>query len=252
HIPMLLAQVPIALAPLGEMALTDLAIRAFDDNQIDLGNDYLNTAERLIDIQLASLTAPQDDPARDRQIRFGLDWYKAIIWLHCLNWEVKEEKAIIARALERFPNDPDLLLAAGTSEELELTRARAESGKISRSPTEKGRQADIIKRQTRAVGFFREAMRRDFNAVEARIRLAFLLTELDGSQHEEAIRLLKEARAIDSKPPLGYLAALFAGYVEEASQHPDAASSWYRAAIEACPRAQTARLALSHLQLDQE
>ena len=64
--------------------------------------------------------------------------------------------------------------------------------------------------------------------------------------------LLKEARAIDSKPPLGYLAALFAGSIEEARQHPDAASSWYRKAIDDCPRAQTARFALSHLQLDQQ
>jgi tetratricopeptide (TPR) repeat protein len=247
-------RVPVEMAPLAEMALTDVALLTFENeqtgNQTRLANRHLATAERFIDVKLKSLIH-WGDAARDRQIRFELDWYKAIIWLRCARLELAEENAIIDRALRRFPNDPEILLSAGTFEELGFTRSHIETSGDRRRQGSREKFVETAARRQRAIGFFREAIRLDPNAAEARIRLAFLLTMLGDSRREEAMTLLKEARAIESNPPLGYLAALFAGSVEEERKQWEAASTWYRTAIADCPLAQTARIADSHLLLDQ-
>jgi tetratricopeptide (TPR) repeat protein len=249
-IPSLMQRVPVEIAPLAEMALTEVAILAFEREQTKLANAHLSTAERFIDVKVKSLLH-WDDAARERQIRFELDWYKAIIWLRCARGELLEGRAIMDRALGKFPHDPDVLLSAGTYEELGFTRIPIEKSRDRPTPGSREKFVETAARRQRAIGFFREAIQLDPNAAEARIRLAFLLAMLGDSRREDAVTLLKEARAIETKPPLGYLAALFAGNVEEERKQLETASTWYRTAIADCPLAQTARLALSHLQLDQ-
>src|SRR5262249_29027848 len=79
-VALLMQRVPVEMAPLAEMALTEVALLAFESEQTKLANQHLSTAERLIDVKLKSLIH-WGNAARDRQIRFELDWYKAIIWL---------------------------------------------------------------------------------------------------------------------------------------------------------------------------
>jgi tetratricopeptide (TPR) repeat protein len=247
-ISVLIEQLPAGIAPLAEMALTDLALDAFTRGDTKLAGMYLETAERWINQVLKT----GNTAARDRQLRFARDWYVAIIWLRFARFERQRLPSILERARARFPDDPDVLLSSGTYEELELTRARVERQIDRRESQARKDMIDISRRTLLATDYYRQAIVRDPNAAEARIRLAYVLMSVGDREREEALALLQEARTLVSQPPLGYLAALFAGAIEEQRKQLPAASLWYRTAIAACPRAQTARLAYSHLLLDQE
>jgi len=237
---------PLALAPLSQMALTDLAIDAYGHKQGWVGSEHMSVAEQWITYTLAMTSRDPNAPQR----RFARNWYLAAICLHFSRGDGPRVKKFIDRALELFPADSDILLAAGSYEDLEYNRDRREH------PRRHARtQEDVVELQqevVRAMRYYREAIRLDANNAEARIRLAFLIHNAMPSHYDEAMTLLKEATAQADKPPLSNLAALYGGLVEEHAGHLDEASRRYRNAVAICPRAQTARLALSHVQLDQD
>jgi tetratricopeptide (TPR) repeat protein len=251
----LFKQVPIELGPISQMALTDLAFGAFLRDKKLVADTHLALAQRWIDFDLMKTLA--DRVQHERQLRFARDWYHAVIWLRFAHAEVRHAAEILRVAREKFPDDPEVLLSSGTFEAMELTRLRVESGRPRKSaPSPLGIRPPLEdvprgfqERASVAMKYLNRAIQLDPNAAEARIRLAYLFDTDWSHQFEEAAKLLDEAHAIDPKPPLSYLAALFAGDVEERREQPDAAAGWYRKAIADCPRAQTARLALSHLQL---
>jgi tetratricopeptide (TPR) repeat protein len=143
-----------------------------------------------------------------------------------------------------------VLLSSGTFEAMELTRKRIERALIREHANSLGLfswQVQLV----RAIGYFREAIRIDPNNAEARLRLAWLLYTNQSLEFDQELTLLNETRALAPKAPLSYLAALFAGRIQKELKHLDAAAGWYRTAIAECPLAQTARVGLSHVQLDQ-
>jgi tetratricopeptide (TPR) repeat protein len=251
-------RIPIELGPLSQMALTDLALAAFARGARAVANTHLLLAQRWVDV---NLTRTSSDPVQQqRQLRFAHDWYHAIIWLRFARAEGPLADTILRAARLKFPDDPEVLLSSGTFEAMEHTRMRVESRQVTRTLSQETLGAQVtpmIKRgpnefrtrEVEAIKYFTRAIQLDPSAAEARIRLAFLFTVDGPGRFDEATKLLNEAHTIDPKPPLSYLAALFAGDVEERLEHRDAAALWYRRAIADCPRAQTARLALSHLQL---
>jgi hypothetical protein len=249
-IPRLIRRVPVSLGPLAQMALTDLALDAFHTGDTGIANRHLQVVEQFLD-WMFTLDTRAD--AHARQVRFANDWYRLISDLRFARVELEKLEVVLARARARFPIDPDILVNSGTYEEFELGRLYA----VRRQAQSGGKQVrmpiDLTARELRANDYYREAIKADPQHAEARIRLAYLLMRMErDSHHDEALTLLKDARAIETKPPLGYLAALFAGMLEERREQFDAAALWYRTAIADCPRAQTARLSLSHLQLDHD
>jgi tetratricopeptide (TPR) repeat protein len=260
----LIVHVPMPLAVLSQMALTDFALAAFDRGDEQVGRTHLFFARNWIDV---NLLRADHQLGWQLQRHFGREWYRAIIWLWIARSYYNMASPLLEDARTKFPDDPELLLTSGTLAEIQLTHRRSpgaprnapgDLAHLGTHPT----PVDMMAMATpsapatamsidRTVGYFRSVLRLDPDNVEARVRLAHFLIATQSPPFEEPLRLLKEARALEPKPPLSYLAALFAGEVEERQQHLDAAATWYRTAIATCPRAQTARLALSHAQLDQ-
>ncbi len=241
---LLVQATPEARVALAAIAQTDLALNAFNFSAA-LGNKDLSVAELFINRLLPRAQSSQ----AERQ--FMREWYYAIIWLHMGRGDEAEARAALQRAGELFPDDPELLLSAGTVDELSASFLRFDP-RLKRA----GNQATaaVIERNhhiVNAIASFRQAIAHDPSAVEARIHLALLLSAEGERAREEALTLLREASALAANPTLKYLAGLFAGDIEEKRGDLAAASLSYRTAIAACPRAQTARLALSHLQLNQ-
>jgi tetratricopeptide (TPR) repeat protein len=243
--------VPSAQAPLSVMALTDLGLAALARGDREVGNRHLEVAQRWVDQLLASNPNPSA-PLR----RFARKWYLAMIWLRFARAEGPDASKLLEVARAKFPADPEVLLSSGTFEAMEITRDRVERGGGRHRADRDSRvnsyglsapQVQVI----RASGYFRDAIKLDPNNAEARLRLAWLRFTTQSLEFSGELTLLKEARALAPKPPLSYLAALFAGRIEEELKHLDAAALWYRTAIAECPLAQTARLGLSHIQLDQ-
>jgi tetratricopeptide (TPR) repeat protein len=246
----LMAGTPREQWPLSIMALTDLALAALECGDKEIGNRHLSVAQRWVD-QIPVRSAGPSTPLT----RFARKWYLAAIWLRFARAEPEEASRLLERAQVLFPNDADVLLSSGTFEAMELTRRRIERG--SAKPVGRGQvtghnyalrapELQLIK----ATHFFQDAIKIDPNNAEARIRLAWLRFVSESLDYTGALTLLKEARALAPKPPLSYLAALFSGRIEEQLKHVDAADVWYRTAIADCPLAQTARIGLSHIQLD--
>jgi tetratricopeptide (TPR) repeat protein len=246
---------PDDLVPLAAMAVTDLGIALLNHHDVEIGDHYVIIAGLFVDRLMASVEAvraakkPPTERDLDRE-RFAREWHHLMIWLRMARSEQDQARRALNRARSRFPDDAELPLSEGSLEELEAQRLRLERSGNGRSPSPLSKATiELNKHILTAISSYRQAIARDPNAAEARIRLAFLLTTQGGHAREEARTLLKEAQALTTKPQLTYLAALFAGNVDEQRGDEAAASLSYRTAIATCPRAQTARLALSHLQL---
>ncbi len=246
--------VPLAIGPISQMALFDIALATLARNDREVGIRHMDTVQRWVD---QSLALKSDDAAIvERQRRYAREWYLAAIWLRFARSEGPQAAKLLERARVRFPEDPEILLSSGTYEAMEITRDRIERGggkwRADRDPQTNSYGLSASQVQVlRASGYFREAIRLDPNNGEARLRLAWLRFTTRSLDFSGELTLLKEARALVSTPPMSYLAALFSARIEEELKHLDAASIWYRTAIADCPRAQTARLGLSHIQLDQ-
>ena len=150
----------------------------------------------------------------------------------------------IVRAVELFPNDPDLLFLRGAMHEA-MAGARRQSAM---------RKADVPAGVTFAMGsrseelslaerFYKRALERAPEFAEAHIRYARVLGER--GRHEEAVRQLQKVKVEGEL--LQYYAALFLGGELEALGKDDEARRAYELAAERLPTAQSPRLALSRL-----
>jgi tetratricopeptide (TPR) repeat protein len=149
------------------------------------------------------------------------------------------------RALELFPNDPDVLFfVASVHEYLAGVRTQSvmRSMKAPRDVTfgiqEKGREL------RRAEQLYKRALERNPKLIEARIRLGRVLG-LRG-RHEEAIAQLRQGQAIE-EPILQYYAHLFLGGEFEALGNEAGARQSYERAAALVPTAQSPLLGLSRL-----
>jgi tetratricopeptide (TPR) repeat protein len=147
------------------------------------------------------------------------------------------------RLQERYPRDPDVLVALGSYYESQSTPA-VRAGSLPEMGTDPVSHRRMIEAARRAaMDHYREALGLDPAHVEARVRLGRVL-QLRGD--------LKEARAVledalDPEPPmvLHYLGSLFLAELLEAQGDADGALAHYRAIAARWPECQTAHVALS-------
>jgi tetratricopeptide (TPR) repeat protein len=174
-------------------------------------------------------------------------WYTATS-AFLQSWsEFSELEPHLGRARARFPRDGVLLLYEGT-----LRAAYAEPRVQNLIDPKNARMirargiGDATTEQQKAERRFEEALERDPNLIEARIRLGHVRGLL--GRHEEAAADLRTAvadRGLEGR--LEYDAWLLLGREEEAVGRPEAARDAFTRASKLYPRAQSPRLGLSLL-----
>jgi VWFA-related protein len=162
-------------------------------------------------------------------------WHFAALTLLEGTLQPAATEAFVARALDRFPDEPRFVLSRAIASDQQWAVSRsAPNGKISTpSPPDAG----VVQR------WYEAAIALPGTATEARIRLAWFLHR--ARRHEDALKHLVEAEdAPDTEPALRYLRQLFLGHVLGALGRHGEAVEAYRAAIVIAPAAQSARVAL--------
>jgi VWFA-related protein len=144
-------------------------------------------------------------------------------------------RAFVERALARFPDEPRFVLSrAIVAEQDLLAPRRAAPGSPAPPPPA---DFETVRRHYDAAIALAEV------AVEARVRLAFLLHRR--GRHADALTHLQSAGAQPiAEPALAYLHQLFLGHVLAALERRDDAAGAYRRALQIRPTAQSARVAL--------
>jgi tetratricopeptide (TPR) repeat protein len=157
------------------------------------------------------------------------------------------------RALAKFPDDPQVLMAAGMYEQrryeeqaqvLALRRERggwdSDGGRMAKRWRDQALTRTIL---DDAAQHFRRALERDATLHEARVRLAH--AEIVLGHADRAASLLAEARRGSRDASVLYLAGLFTARIAEQRGAIDEALEAYRSAVVALPSGQAARFGLA-------
>jgi tetratricopeptide (TPR) repeat protein len=185
---------------------------------------------------------------------FVLLWYQAVGNRALTARNFTEAEPHILRGLGMFPRDAEISFLAGWShdaqaapviqaavaEELDGLTMQQRRLYLPAIKTAKAEQQDAIEA-------FEKAIALDPSHVEARIRLARLLT-MHGKP-EGAVEHLRAALALTADVIQRYYAQLFLGSALEALKQPGAARAAFEAARDLMPGAQSPRLALSQIAL---
>jgi tetratricopeptide (TPR) repeat protein len=150
------------------------------------------------------------------------------------------------KARQLFPADADILFYSGALNETMAAPFIQQAVRgISLPP---GTELDVTDARTHlqaARTFFRRALERSPDRVEAHVRLGRVLGAL--GRHREAVDELQRALAGPASPLMRYYAALFLGGEQATLGRPDAARVSFDLASALYPRAQSPRLGLSSL-----
>jgi VWFA-related protein len=136
----------------------------------------------------------------------------------------------IPRAVQRCPDNARLRMAHAVVSEQQWLRGRATASQ----------DAEIL-------NLYEQAMKFPETGIEARVRAARFLYGL--GQFDKGLALLNEIAAPAADREVRYFTHLVRGQLLRASGRPDEAAASYRAALEAWPGAQSARVALMTLQV---
>ena len=208
-----------------------------------------------------SLPAPLLDAARqilelipdpERRRRFERPWLLAVA-LHLFQrgqWPLALRYMDLG--LQRYPEDPRLLLARGSLLETQGARGlqAASSADLAAASTS---PHDVVSKQAawsrgemaQAESCYRRALAADPGLLEARVRLGHVLHRM--GQPEKAVPELEAVIAEpDADPHVRYLAWLFLGAIREAGGRPRDAVLAYKAAIRLLPDSQASYVGLSH------
>jgi tetratricopeptide (TPR) repeat protein len=188
---------------------------------------------------LLDLVGP--DPSKDPFVRL---WYLATASFTQRLYQFAYAMPQIARALDLFPQDPDVLLLAGSVHEI-FGSSRVQSLRFfipSWTRVDFG-EAEAEWRKARAS--FAMAVEADPSMGEARVRLG-RVTGLLGD-HAKAVDEIQRGLANAADPRLQYYALLFLGDELQALGRRAPAREAYERAAALYPAAQSPRLALSRL-----
>lgn len=201
-----------------EYALRERAQRSLEfRNQINIALGYIERVK-----------------AGDRKSPFVRIWWVMVIAFLHQQFAVVDAKDFAARARESVDDFPDLYMAIGATEEMGWTqRHEAEGGEGFRGDLKEAERA------------YRSALAADSSLVEARLRLGRVLT-LRGDP--ESVKVLQQIDGVATDKGFRYLARLFEGDAFERQSDLAAAERQYLAAIALLPTAQSAHIALAHVQ----
>lgn len=201
------------------------------------------------DLARALLDDVARDLGRDETVRL---WHVAVsAWGQSHRLYERHED----RAVELFPDDPQVLLLAGSLHETLASPAIQSMLRAARLPREVTTDVGSTSSELdEAERLLRRALEADPTLSEARVRLGRVL-DLRG-RHAEAAELLRQAASALSRSrsaveddPLLYYAEIFLGAASEALGRRDPARDAYRRAAVLFPDAPSPRLALSRLAL---
>lgn len=194
----------------------------------------------------------KDDPAgRD----FARRWYVAVVALALAEVRWDDALAWAREGLRGFPDSAELFLVEGAVEETVGALAMLRLPDTVFSPIQRethenlGALRNARGRLEKARRSLRSAVAADPSLAEARLRLGRVAWRLGDAV--EARAALLEVLSREPKPETAFLAHLFIGRLDEDAGRLDDAGRSYEAALALDPRAQSARLALSHVRLRQ-
>lgn len=218
---------------------TDLAFAALDARQGAPATAHFEMARGLVGL-LAEPTSPPDLKPR---------WFLAVGCRHRRDFELDQARAWLRAGLAARPDDPRLLLALGSADELMATFRNSVCASVAECATSAAREQYLgveWERQRLAAAAeasYRRALAADPALGEARLRLGRLL-----ALHTSRLRGRDELRAAQAQVAtdrLRSLAHLFLGSVLEQLEQPAEALAEQRAALALCAGSQAARLAVA-------
>ena len=178
--------------------------------------------------------------------RFARNWYLLVAaYLHG-HAVVGKSRSLLAEARDRFPGDPNVLLASGADHEMiaQLPSGSAVPPSLS---VERGMPPRLDREDEleRAARFYTDAIKIAPTLVEARLRLGHV--RYRQGRLDEAVVDLDAARLLAEHRALKYLAGVFLGLVESARGRGERAAGLYAEAMRLYPSGQTAWLGMSEL-----
>jgi len=172
-----------------------------------------------------------------------------------LHWrvEIAAGYGLLARSIQRFPDDPELQTALGSMIEtvaslrtydLPPGSPEAITAKTGGYASERGGHGGMLPGASlvQAEAHYEQALLSDPRLDEARLRLAHVRLLL--GRTEDALRDLERVASEAGQPRQRYLAWLFTGYGRQRQGDVGGAVAAYRACVAHEPRTQTALLAL--------
>ncbi len=224
----------------GASLQTPLVIARGPDGRFEgteLGNLNWDYARDLLD-EVTPLPAP------DETVRL---WYRSVGAWFASGYSFGEAFTHFQRANKLLPDDPGVLFGDGAIQETFASPRIQDYVRVTQLP---GQQRFLWVTSARdhlekAERLFLRTLRFDPGFVEAKLRLARVIDQQ--GRHDEALAKLTEV--VEARPDrvLMFYAHLFRGDAERALLRYDAARQSYQQALELFPRAQSARIALSHL-----
>jgi tetratricopeptide (TPR) repeat protein len=248
----------------------ETAIQAQAEDRGEIAEAHRQLALELVDLMEQALAAPAggspitrpritDGPAFTGPTQLGPDSRIArraqasqlitllSIWLLQLRGDLPQIQAPLARAQQRFPQDPLVALALGSLHEAHAApNALVEASVGRQGNLEKWRQEERAFRLDQALAAYRQAVALDPTLAEAHLRLGHVL--LLTGQTEEADAAFARASTATGDRRWRYLAEMLRADGADARGDRAAARERYQAALAAWPEAQSPVLALSRLE----
>ena len=247
----------------------DTAIQAQAEDRRDVAEAHRQLALELVDLMETELAAPAgaspivrpqitDAPTFSGPTRIGPDPQVArraqasqlvtllSIWLLQLRGDLPQIQAPLARAQQRFPQDPLVALALGSLHEAHAApNALVEASAGRQGNLEKWRQEERAFRLEQALAAYRQVVALDPTLAEGHLRLGHVL--LLTGKAEEADAAFARASTETGDRRWRYLAEMLRADAADARGDRAAARQRYQAALDAWPEAQSPVLALSRL-----
>lgn len=244
------------------MLHTDTAVGAYNRDDWSHFFFHLDHARRLVELRHLIDRTWADTPALARD---GCqppppltrpEWYLAVMTSLQGLWELPTADRLARFGVEAAPDDPAMLLAAGSIKE---AGAYADAhnhqpppgsdrltGSAFHRERERRAMASLgIERQLHdAASLFERALATPAAPIEARLRLGRVWSELD--RPAEARRAFDQVLEAGPTVDERYLVHLFRGRAAEQEDDTAAATADYRRAVEIQPHSQAARVALAH------